>query len=172
MEEKRSFGIKKIFIISFILSSISISSSFSHPLQNKKAPYIALQDGDGKLHQLDEKIKEANLVILTFFSKDCVECKKEVPVFNRINKAYKEKKVLILWILVGENEKKTKKLKEEWGIEFTVLADKFGEAAMDYATGTHFPQTFFIDKNGIIREHKFGGFTEKELEEKIKEGLR
>jgi peroxiredoxin len=166
--KRRGLYILTIFAVLFGLFSIS----FSHPLENKKAPYIALQDGYGKLYQLDEIIKEANLLILTFFSKDCIECRKETEAFNRISRRYKDQKVVIIWILVGENEKKTKKLKEEWGIEFTVLADKFGEAAMDYIIGNQFPQTFFIDKNGIIKGWKAGGLIEKEIEEKIKEFLK
>jgi len=162
--------IKIFFLISLVVCGVS-AKAFSHPLQNKKAPYIALHDGEEIFHHLDEMTKEANLIVLTFFSKDCVECKKETEVFNRINKKYKDQKVMIIWILVGEDEKATKKLKEEWGIDFLVLSDKFGESAKDYLIGNQFPQTFFINKNGIIRWYKPGGFTDRELYDKIKELL-
>ena len=50
---------------------------------------------------------------------------------------------------------------DSYGLSFTVLLDANHDVAREYRARS-IPMTFFIDRNGIIKDVKFGAFANKE----------
>ena len=71
-----------------------------------------------------------------------------------------EKGLVILAINLGEPPSRVEKFMEDNSLSFPVLLDADTSVARDYNVGG-IPTTFFIDKNGIMRDRKIGPFSNK-----------
>jgi len=67
---------------------------------------------------------------------------------------------VILSINLGESPSSARKFMEDNGLSFPVLLDTELEVGKLYNT-TAIPATFFIDKNGIMKDAKIGAFSSK-----------
>ena len=75
-----------------------------------KAPGIALEDIDGQFTMLSSLLAKSN-VIISFWSYDCVPCRKEMPELNQLSQSdlFKQKKVKVVFVYVeATTEKSTK----------------------------------------------------------------
>lgn len=85
---------------------------------------------------------------------------------------YKDRGVMILAVNFGENQKSAKPFVDQLGLTFPVLLDKKVGVASRYGV-VSLPVSFFIDTNGIIQEHVFGGtLTKKGIAEILQRLVR
>jgi peroxiredoxin len=127
----------------------------------RKAPDFALRDAKGApVHLSDYRGK---VVVLNFWTKTCGPCMEEMPdiaELTKIVKAYPD--VAVLTVSVDENYADVKDslravLRED--PPFTMLFDPDDKIVKD-VYGTHlFPETWLIDKQGVIRA-RFDGARE------------
>ncbi|MFC1971743.1 TlpA family protein disulfide reductase, partial [Chloroflexota bacterium] len=68
--------------------------------------------------------------------------------------------LVILAINIGESPSTARKFVEDNGFSFHVLMDTDGNVARDYNI-RGIPATFFIDRDGIIKDRKIGTFANK-----------
>lgn len=122
----------------------------------KAAPRFSLKNPDGKTVTLDS-LKGKN-VIINFWATWCGPCYQEHAVLKTVRKKYDNKNLEILGVVYQDNEKDVKEYLKENGSPFTVLFDPDNKMGIDYGVGG-VPETFFVDKNGIIREKYSGVLT-------------
>ena len=134
-----------------------------------KAPDFEIEDiNGGKLKLSDYKGK---IVILDFWDTWCPPCKKEIPDFIELYKAYKDNVVIIGAAFAQRGKDAVKKFYKEYKINYPV-----GIATMDlakeYGGIRGIPTTFVIDSDGKIFK-KYVGFREKAVfENDIKDLLK
>lgn len=134
------------------------------PLINKPAPAFTLP----KLHALDETISVADLQgkvwILNVWASWCVACRTEHPLLVEFARQHPV-------TLVGLNYKDEEMAAKQWlrqlGDPYTFSAfDKDGRAGIDWGV-YGVPETFVIDKRGVIRFKQIGPVTHSVLQGKI-----
>lgn len=124
---------------------------------NNKARYkvekFILKDQNNKKHDWDEY--KDKVVILHFWSTDCVACKKELKELKKLYEHYNKNKedVILLSVISPKLEhksaKQVKKFIESKNISYPVLLDNTGEFFSKFEI-VSYPNTFII-KDSIIK---------------------
>ncbi len=117
------------------------------------APAFTLMDLNGKSVSLADF--RGKVVVLDFWATWCPPCKKEIPDFIDLQKAYGSKGVQFVGVALDEPYK-VKAFAEQNGINYTIL---FGNDAIaaKYGGIDGIPTTFVIDKKGKI-VNRFEGY--------------
>lgn len=121
------------------------------------------KDKNGKFIEKNGKyvleIKK-NVVILNFFSTDCIPCIKEIPTYNRLAKRFKQQPVKMIYVNVDANisDLEMGRFIIRRGIKVPMMLPNQKEAMRKYKAFT-LPRMIIINRKGKI--HKIiTGFSE------------
>lgn len=127
-----------------------------------KAPLFELKNLEGEKVALSDY--KGKGVILNFWGTWCNPCKEEMPDLNRMNKIYHSKGVEVLTVHVKDSPQQVKQffseLPEE--VELMVALDGSGDVMRVY-NANDLPNTYVIDKNGIIKAHHKGQMSRADI---------
>ncbi|WP_231688132.1 TlpA family protein disulfide reductase [Bacillus sp. FJAT-18017] len=124
------------------------------------APAFELEDIDGKMRTLSE-YNQDQVVVINYFATWCGPCVDEAPELEAFEQEYGDRYKLLILDL-GETRDRVKKFMEKHNTTSTYLFDYNSKTAKLYGV-TGQPETFVIDKKGVIREHIKGPITKMEL---------
>ncbi|MBI3583863.1 MAG: TlpA family protein disulfide reductase [Nitrospinae bacterium] len=127
------------------------------------APKFALTDLNKKTVNLAHY--KGKKVILNFWATWCPPCVNEMPLLQEVYNNRRGEGIEIIGINYNEDYDRVKKFISEKGVTFTILIDSDLKVSMDYGV-IGLPVTFFIDREGRIKE-KFKGELNKKLIEDI-----
>lgn len=137
----------------------SLVTKGEHTDVGDKAYNFELPNLDGGTTKLSDY--KGKVVILNYFASWCAPCKEEFPELASYNKNYGDKFPLIM-MNRGETKDKINKVTNNNQEGMTYLFDYNAKISKKYnVTGQ--PETFVIDKQGVIREHYNGPVTEMML---------
>jgi peroxiredoxin len=174
---------KRIVIVAVVILLVLITTFGSKILnkdsENRKqpetGPQIGLKAPDFTLKTLDGQTARLSdfrgkPVIINFWASWCPPCKKEIP---EIQKFYEQSKgkVQILAINITFNDKLSdvQNILRANNAQFSVLLDENEQSSVaDAYQVDGIPASFFIDKNGVIREIHVGGMTLDMLQEAVR----
>jgi len=125
------------------------------PNIGNRAPDFTLKTADGK--EMSLKSLRGKKVVLNFWATWCGPCVGEMPYFQDITRTWNADEVVILAINLEENASTVKNFLAGERFTFTTLLDTEGTVGKRYEVSS-IPRTFFIDRDGIIRETKQGIF--------------
>lgn len=109
---------------------------------------------------------KGEIIILNYFASWCKPCVDEAPELETFAKDYGDQYRLIM-INKGETKDRVKKFLEKYNTPAVYVFDYNSKIAKKYnVTGQ--PETFVIDRNGVIREHYNGPVTSAQLYEMVK----
>lgn len=155
---------KNVFIIIFILLSVIIAGSIIFKKAKSQAnfgmakigiaaPNFELKDINGLSLKLDNF--RGKIVVLNFWASWCKDCKIEKKSIQAyLNKNGMPNDLVFLTVLYKDNPVTANEIIKKEGYTFPVLVDN-GEVSKIYGI-KGVPETFLIDKNGILR-HKIIG---------------
>lgn len=152
----------KIVILALILLSAALVIIFVPKRQNRpqiavvnlRAPEIALNDLSGRNYTLSEV--NGSLVFINFWATWCEPCREEMPSIQRLYNQFKDVKGFrMLTVLFRDDYQKALAYMKENNYEFPVLMDSSEKTAMSYGI-TGVPETYIVDKKGILREKVIG----------------
>lgn len=134
------------------------------PLIDKPAPAFTLPDLHNKDVQVSPEQLKGQVWMLNVWASWCVSCRAEHPVLNQLSKEYKIN-------IIGLNYKDQRIDGINWlkqrGNPYTANAfDENGRAGIDWGV-YGVPETFIIDKKGIVRHKHTGPVSWKNVEEEI-----
>ncbi|MCP2519925.1 TlpA family protein disulfide reductase [Candidatus Aminicenantes bacterium AC-335-A11] len=118
------------------------------------APDFTLQDINGNLVRLSDF--RGKIIILNFWATWCPPCRKEIPIFIKLYKKYKDEGLVIIGISLDRGGKEVViPFVKKYGINYPVL---IGTSEVEEAYGgiRGIPTTFIIDKEGKIRKKHIG----------------
>jgi len=128
------------------------------PQVGKLAPDFKFTNPGGEIISLSDF--RGSSVVLNFWATWCGPCKFEMPLLQAL--AHDEEKaakgLVLLTVNGGESAEDVAKFMYEYGYSFPVLLDTQNDIVRAYNV-RGIPTTFFIDRDGIIREIKVGAFT-------------
>ena len=122
----------------------------------------------------DERVAVADHVgkpmVINFWATWCVPCRTEAPLLERAAKRYDDR-VVFIGVDVRDFNGDAKNFVEKHGLTYLIAYD--GPARLWEPWGiTGLPETFFVDRNGTITDHKVGEITdEADLDEAIRKTL-
>lgn len=117
------------------------------------APNFDTVDLKGDVWSLS-KLK-GKVVFINFWATWCEPCRDEMPSMqNLYNKIPKDKFEMIA-LFNNDNETAVKNFVSKLGLTFPILSDEFNFAGPKFGI-TGIPETFIVDKQGIIREKFIG----------------
>ncbi|MFN8470780.1 MAG: redoxin domain-containing protein [Anaerolineae bacterium] len=120
-------------------------------------PDFTLKDLDGKTWTVSEL--KGKPVVLNFWATWCAPCKFEMPALQSIYQKYKDKGLVVLAVDIktDNGEAAVRKYQQEIGMTFPIVMDTTGETENNYRVRAY-PTSFFIGKDGKLREVKRGAF--------------
>ena len=124
------------------------------------APDFSLLDINGKPVNLSGL--RGQTILINFWATWCLPCRREMP---DIEDAFLERQssgFMVLGVNLQEGTKPAREFAEKYSVTFPILLDTKGEVAKAYRL-TGLPESWIVDSDGILREHKIGAFSQKEL---------
>jgi len=156
-----------IFVLLVVLLFVGLSNDprkVPSPLVGKPAPSFELPQLSNPSQSFSPEMLKGKVWLLNIWASWCSGCRVEHPVLNDLAK----QKIVTL---VGFNYKDTNAQATQWLTQFgnpynVVATDQDGSVGFDYGV-YGVPETFFIDKKGIIRYKHIGPVSYKDLTEKL-----
>lgn len=141
------------FLVFAMTDSGSMKSSGGMAAVGSQAPDFTLQDLQGKVWKLSEL--KGKVVLLHFWATWCSTCEQENPTLQNLRQAERDNpQFVVLSVLVRDEADGARGYMAKRGFDFPVLPDD-KKTSMQYGL-TGVPETFLIDKNGIIRDKVIG----------------
>lgn len=144
-----------------ILLSVVLASRFGgdpkqvdSPLIGKPAPAhsVALLDETGRI-SLDEMRGE--IVVVNFFASWCVPCRREHDDLKASQAAYAKHDVRFIGIAYQDDPENIRAFLDELGRGYEIALDEGSRLAIEFGV-FGIPETFFIDRDGIVVAKIFG----------------
>ena len=120
----------------------------------KPAPDFSLVDRNGKIWTLSEL--KGQVVFVNFWATWCPPCREEMPSMQRLYTLLPKDKFKMLAILNKDNPAVADDFAAKFGITMPILDDQDNQIGPKYGL-TGIPETFIVDKQGVLREKFIGG---------------
>lgn len=126
------------------------------PQRGFPAPDFELSASSGETIRLSDLRGQA--VLVNLWATWCPPCRAEMPAIEKIYNEYKEEGLVVLAINMTyqDDPAKVPSFVGEYGLTFPILMDTQGTVGADYQLRS-LPSSYFIDREGIIREVVIGG---------------
>ncbi len=150
------FGIVGVVLI--LAFSLHVAPA-THPEVGYTAPDFTLQTLSGKTVTLSDL--RGKPVYLNFWASWCPPCQAEIPEIEKFYQTYNPN-VTVLAVNLTTQDKMTdiENIINQDKVTFPVLLDRSNTSSVaDLYQVDGIPASFFIDKNGIIRDQVVGGMT-------------
>ena len=111
-----------------------------------------MQDSD---HKVTLSQFHGQVVVLNFWATWCPPCVEETPSLVKMQSRMKDKGVVVLAVSIDVDDGAYHKFLKDYGVNLLTVRDEAQKAASLY--GTHgWPESYIIDRNGIIRRKFIG----------------
>lgn len=103
-------------------------------------------------------------VVLNFWASWCVECRYETDVLEAAWQQYRDQGVVFLGVAYADVEPNSLAYMKEFGVTFPHAPDLGTDISQSYEI-TGVPETFFIDRDGVIQHVQIGPVDQQMLDE-------
>jgi len=125
----------------------------SHPARiGSNAPDFTLQDSDRKVTLSQFR---GQVVVLNFWATWCPPCIEETPSLVRMQARLKDKGVVVVAVSIDEDDSAYHKFLKDYSVNMVTVRDAARKASSLYGT-FGWPETYVIDRSGIIRRKFIG----------------
>jgi peroxiredoxin len=119
----------------------------------KPAPDFDTVDLEGKVWSLS-KLK-GKVVFVNFWATWCAPCREEMPAMQKLYEMMPKDKFEMLALFNNDKKPVAKNFVAKLGLTMPILSDEYNFAGTKYGL-TGLPETFIVDKKGVIREKFIG----------------
>ena len=154
-----------IGLVAFLLVGLNRDPrELPSPLINKTAPDFQLEQLKDPTKTVTAKEMRGKVWLLNFWGTWCVACRDEHPILVK----YSKTNALPIYGVDYKDDRKTAlQMLEEEGNPYTVIAfDPEGRTSIDYGVYGA-PESYLIDKKGVIRFKQIGPITDEVWNKKI-----
>ena len=146
-----------------LLTFSACYSSTRPPRIGSSAPNFTVQDSQ---KQITLSQFRGQVVVLNFWATWCPPCVEEMPSLVEMQREMKAKGVTVVAVSIDEDENAYEKFVKDHAANLLTVRDPAQKTPTLY--GTHgWPETFIIDRNGVMRRKFIGpvDWTEPEITE-------
>lgn len=143
-----------IVLLSCLLLSTTAAAQDLKPYAGGAAPALALNDLNGKRHDLADY--RGKVTMVQFWATYCAPCIKEMPSVARLKAKLAGRPFAILGVNMGESDKEVREFLKKIKVDFTILLDPEAQAIAAWKVFVA-PSTFLVDARGNIRYTLQGG---------------
>ena len=152
----------RVIVVSLLLLALSGCYSGSRPPRiGSTAPDFTVQDSQAKvtLSQL-----RGQVVVLNFWATWCAPCVEEVPSLVEMQRRMKAKGVTVIAVSVDVDDGAYRQFLKAHNVNLLTVRDPDQKSNALYGT-SKFPETYVIDRSGIMRRKFIGAvdWTEPEI---------
>src|SRR6202142_98622 len=150
------FALPAALIAIGLLGALIGCYSGNHPARiGSNAPDFTLQDSD---HSITLSQFRGQVVVLNFWATWCPPCIEETPSLVRMTARMKDKGVVVLAVSIDADDAAYHKFLKDYSVNMVTVRDESRKASDLYGT-FGWPETYIIDRSGVIRR-KFIGAVE------------
>lgn len=146
-------------------------NAIDSPLPGRPAPDFSLpvfENGEGVVSLSDLR---GEVVVLNFFASWCLECRYEHAALAMASSMYGPRGVRFFGVLYNDTPEKGRRwIQQMGGQPYPALHDQGSRTAIDYGL-YGVPETFIIDRNGLVVQKKIGPWVFDELAGAIEKAL-
>jgi cytochrome c biogenesis protein CcmG, thiol:disulfide interchange protein DsbE len=140
-------------LLAGLLAVLSGCYSGSHPTRiGSNAPDFTVQDSDHKVTLSEFRGK---VVVLNFWATWCPPCIDEMPSMVKMQAHLKDKGVVVLGVSIDADDAAYHKFLKDYSVNMVTVRDEPRKASSLYGT-FGWPETYIIDRNGVIRRKFIG----------------
>ncbi|MFC6590983.1 TlpA family protein disulfide reductase [Deinococcus lacus] len=143
------------------LLSPARTATTGSPLLGQPAPAFSLTSLDGTPVSLESL--RGRPVVVNFWASWCAPCRAEAPLLRELAGRQSEGGLAVVGIMFQEKqEAAARDFIREYALAYPNLRDPQANTAIDYGV-IGIPETFFIDKSGVVRHKDSGGLDRARL---------
>ena len=129
--------------------------------KGQPAPMIAGTTLDGAPFRLDEL--RGRPVVLNFWGPNCVPCRTEFPLLKQKLAEHAADGLVVVGVLMGDPTDLAKQFIAEQGATWATVDDPDGAIKSAYRVVAR-PQSYFIDRDGVLRSIQIGEVRDADFE--------
>jgi len=151
-----------VVIACLLLVALSGCYSGTRPPRiGSNAPDFTVQDAQSKITLSQYR---GQVVVLNFWATWCAPCVEELPSLVEMQRRMKAKGVTVLAVSVDVDQNAYNQFLKTHGVNLLTVRDPDQKSNSLYGT-SKFPETFVIDRNGVMRRKFIGAvdWTEPEI---------
>ena len=159
---RRALQSPVLLLTSILLLGLSACYSGSRPPRiGSSAPDFTVQDAQNKITL---SAYRGQVVVLNFWATWCPPCIEEMPSLVEMQRRMKSKGVTVLAVSVDVDEGAYKQFVKDHNVNLQTVRDPDQKSNSLYGTAK-FPETYIIDRNGVMRRKFIGAvdWTEPEI---------
>ncbi len=111
-----------------------------------------MQDSDRKVTLSDLR---GQIVVLNFWATWCPPCVEEMPSLVNLQQRMKAQGITVLAVSVDQDESAYHKFLKQYGVNLLTVRDPDEKSKNLYGT-VKIPETYIIDRNGVLRRKFIG----------------
>ncbi|MDO8690543.1 MAG: redoxin domain-containing protein [Dehalococcoidia bacterium] len=134
------------------------------PIVGQAAPDFTLTNLEGKSVSLSSFRGKA--VMVNFFATWCPPCRAEMPTLQSTYKDMQSQGFEIVAVDLQEDQGAVSGYAKSLGLSFTILLDRNATVYGQYHI-TGLPTSYFIDRDGIVKDYVIGGLSKDLLKQKL-----
>ena len=151
-----------LLVACVLLLALSACYGGSRPPRiGSSAPDFTVQDAQNKITLSQYR---GQVVVLNFWATWCAPCVEEVPSLVEMQRRMKAKGVTVLAVSVDVDENAYRQFVRDHGVNLLTVRDPDQKSNSLFGT-SKFPETFIVDRNGVMRRKFIGAvdWTEPEI---------
>ena len=152
---------RSLAVVLILLASSGCYSGTRPPRIGNAAPDFTVRDSD---HTVTLSQLKGQVVVLNFWATWCAPCVEEVPSLVQMQQRMRSKGVTVLAVSVDADDGQYRRFIRDHSVNLLTVRDPDQKSNGLYGT-SKFPETYVIDRNGVVRRKFIGAvdWTEPEI---------